>query len=106
MPQIIPLKAVPNQKATLLLASQLTKLSLYTMPDGRMYMDVLLNDQPVVTGVICQNNNRIVRNAYFGYSGDFVFQDTQGSIDPSYSGLGTRFQLWYLAASELAGLKL
>lgn len=99
--QTIPIKAVPNQVLTVMLASQLTKIELYTQSDGTMYADIYLNDAPVVTGVVCQNQNRIIRDAYHGFQGDLAFYDTQGSSDPVYSDLGTRYQLVYLAASEV-----
>lgn len=102
MSQIIPLKSVPNQTATMLLASQLTKISLYTLIDGRLYADVLVNDQVIIQGVICQNANRLMRSAYLGFSGDLAFVDTKGSSDPTYDGLGARYQLWYLTAAEVA----
>jgi hypothetical protein len=102
--QILPLQALPNQMLTILLAKQLVKLSIYTMVDGNMYMDVFVNHVAIITGVICQNQNRIVRDAYLGFIGDLAFNDTLGSDDPVYSGLGTRYQLFYLSASDVAAL--
>ena len=103
--QYIPLKAVPNQTLTVMLAAQLTQLSLYTMPDGNLYMDVAVNNVAIITGVLCENNNRIVRGVYLGFIGDFAFIDTQGSNDPVYNGLGARYQLAYLSASDVAPLQ-
>jgi len=54
-----------------------------------LFMDVSVNDVPVMQGVICQNWNRIVRSAYLGFVDDFVFWDAQGSADPTFSGLGS-----------------
>lgn len=102
--QILPLQALPNQTLTILLAKQLVKLSIYTTVDGNMYMDVFVNHVAIITGVICQNQNRIVRDAYLGFIGDLAFNDTLGSDDPVYSGLGTRFQLFYLSAADVAAL--
>jgi hypothetical protein len=103
--QIVPLQPVPNQTSQIVLASQNCQLNVYQAPAG-IFMDVLVNDEPIVTGVICQNKNRIVRSLYLGFSGDLVFQDLQpdpvlGPQDPSYSGLGSRFQLVYLSATDL-----
>ena len=61
----------------------------------------------IVCGVLCENLNRIVRSLYLGFSGDFVFFDTQGGNDPQdpiYTGLGSRFVLVYLTPSDLDGL--
>lgn len=102
--QTIPLQAVPNQTLTILLSSQLVKLNIYTTIDGLMYMDVYVNGATIITGVICQNLNRIVRDAYLGFSGDLAFNDTFGSSDPVYTGLGAQYQLIYITAAEVAAL--
>ena len=98
--QTLPLKSVPSQTFTTTLAGQQTTIDLYMLGDGNLYMDVDLNNSPVVAGVLLCNNVKIVRNTYLGFIGDFVITDTQGSSDPTYDGLGTRYQLVYLSASE------
>ena len=98
--QTLTLSAVPNQILKSLLSGQQTSINLYTLADENLYMDVELNNKPVVTGVLVRNKVKIIRNTYFGFSGDFVIVDTQGSDEPVYSGLGTRWQLIYLLASE------
>jgi hypothetical protein len=101
MPQIVPLQAVPSQTTQIVLASQNCQINVYQSPVA-LFIDLFVNDEPVRVGIIAQNLNLIVREAYLGFSGDFVFQDTQGSSDPIFSGLGSRFQLLYLAAADLA----
>jgi len=98
--QIVPLQAVPNQTLTVNLNSQITQINVY---QGRrvLFMDVLLDNAPIVYGVSCLNLNRIIREAYLGYSGDFAFIDSQGSDDPVYTGLGSRFNLAYLEPADL-----
>lgn len=105
--QIIPLAAVPSQSLTANLNNQTTQLNIYQRYSG-LYMDVYVNDQLVIGGCICQNQNRIVRSAYLGFSGDLAFYDTQGSDDPDYTGFGSspRYLLTYLLPSDLAGLNL
>lgn len=103
--QIVPLQPVPNQTLQIVLANQSCQINVYQAPAG-IFMDVLVNDEAIISGVICQNLNRIVRSLYLGFSGDFVFQDLQpdpvlGPQDPFSSGLGSRFQLVYLAAADL-----
>ena len=97
----IPLNAVPSQRLSIVLASQPCQLSLYTLIDGVIYMDVVLNGTPIANCVPCFNNNKIVRAAYTGFIGDFIITDTQGSDDPTYDGLGARYQLIYLEAADL-----
>ena len=97
----IPIQNVSNQTFNVMLNNQQVQMNIYMITeDARLYMDVLLNNIPIVYCVPCQNLNRIIRNLYFGFVGDFIFNDTQGSIDPFYSELGSRFVLYYLEASE------
>jgi hypothetical protein len=97
---VVPVQPVPNQTLSILLANQLCRLTLRTRWFG-LFMDVSVNDAPIVQGVICQNWNRIIRSAYLGFIGDFAFWDTQGSVDPTFSGLGSRYLLFYLEKSDL-----
>ena len=97
----IPLQAVPNQTVTVTLSDQVTQLNVYQTYEG-LFIDVLVENVLIVGGVICENQNRIVRSDYLGLSGDLAFVDTQGSDDPVYTGLGTRFFLTYLTAAELS----
>ena len=102
---IVPLQPLPNQTFTIQLAGQSCQIDLYQTAFG-LFMDLYRDNQQVVVGVICQNRNRIVRNLYFGFLGDFWFVDQQAAVgapgeDPVYTGLGTRFLLEYIEASEL-----
>jgi len=102
---LVPTQALASQVINVLLSNQATTLNIYQKGNNSatlaLYMDVLLNGALVVGGVVCQNLNVIIRNAYFGYSGDFAWFDTQGTTDPVYTGIGTRYQLWWLAPSDL-----
>lgn len=104
MPLLVPTKPLASQTLTTTLNGQSTTINVYALGQGDaapLYMDVLLNGSLVVGGVVCQNLNRIVRDIYRGYSGDFAWNDTQGTDDPQYGGLGSRWQLWYFYAAEL-----
>jgi len=96
----IPLNAVPNQALTTNLANQSCQIELYQL-DAGLFCNLYINNAPIVVGVICQNLNRLVRSLYLGFAGDLVFYDTEGANDPYYSGLGARYQLIYIEASEL-----
>lgn len=96
----VPLQATPSQTLTIVLNNQLTRINVSQKPTG-LYMDVLVNESPIISGVICQNLNRIVRSLYLGFIGDFCFVDNEGEADPEYTGLGSRFSLIYLEPSEL-----
>lgn len=109
----IPLQAVPNQTLTVQLAGQDTQLNIYQKsatgvlgyrenPIGHLYMDVLVNNAYVISGVLCLNRSLIVRSTYLGFLGDFAWDDTQGLTDPVYTGVGARYQLNYLEPADTA----
>lgn len=49
-----------------------------------------------MAGAICQNLNPVAHAEYLGLGGDFVFVDTQGSDDPTYDGLNSRYVLVFV----------
>lgn len=96
----IPLQAVPSQTLSVLLAGQNCQIAVYQKSTG-LFLSLSINDAPAVLGVLCRDRVRLVRQAYMGFVGDLAMIDTQGLSDPEYSGLGSRFQLAYVEASEL-----
>lgn len=100
--QTIPVQPVPNQGFQCTLAGQQVAISIYQTDFG-LFLDVVSNGVAVVYGVLCENLNRIVRDAYLGFSGDFCFYDSTGAgADPVFTGLGSQFVLIYLEAADLA----
>lgn len=98
--EVVPLQAVPSQIVSANLGNQNCQLRVYQRGDY-VFMDIYVNNALIIGGVICQNLNRVVRGAYLGFAGDFVFYDTEGNADPVYTGLGVRFQLMYIPADDL-----
>jgi len=98
--QVVPIQSVPNQQVQAQLGGQAVSLNIYQTAYA-LFMDVTSNDVLIIQGVICENLNRIVRDLYLGFSGDFVFTDLQGSNDPDYTGIGTRYVLLWLAPTDL-----
>lgn len=103
--QLIPLQAVPSQSLSVQLNGQACSIAVYQKSTG-LYIDLGVNGTALMFGVICENNNRLVRYAYLGFVGDLVFTDSQGSADPDYTGLGSRFNLIYLEPADLAAFGL
>jgi hypothetical protein len=100
----VPLQPIPSQQINVLLNNQPTTLNVYAKAFG-LFMDVYLNQTLVIAGVICLNLNVIIRDAYLGYLGDFAFYDTTGNgNDPTYTGLGTTYQLYYFAPADLPAI--
>lgn len=98
---IVPLRALPNQTLQVQLAGQPCTINVYQQAYG-LFTDLYVAGGLIIGGVICRNLNRIVRSAYLGFTGDLVFGDTQGTSDPLYTGLGSRWQLAYLAEGDVA----
>ena len=103
--QTIPLQSVASQTLTTQLSGQTTQINVYQKGTG-LFVDVYVDNSLIIGGVIAQNLNRIVRYAYLGFQGDLAFNDTQGSDDPVYTGLGSRWQLLYLTPADLTALGL
>lgn len=103
---VIPLQAVPSQQFTVGLNGQNCTISVYQKTTG-LYLDLLLNNAPVSTTVLCLNCSRLLEDRqYAGFVGDFIFVDTQSpdpfaGTDPTYTGLGSQYELWFLEASDL-----
>lgn len=97
---IIPTLPVPAQEFSVSLNNQPCQMRLYQLRTG-LYIDLFVNDELIIGGVICQNLNRIVRSLYLGFQGDLMFIDSEGSGDPEYTGLGSRYNLAYLTAEEV-----
>lgn len=104
----IPLIAVPSQDLEVTLNNQRIGLHIFqkTAPpfalSTALYMNVELNGDVILNGIICQNGNRIVRDDYLGFSGDLGFYDTTGlKRDPVWTGLGTEYILLWFSPEEL-----
>jgi len=103
MSQVIPVQALPNQTFQVQVANQPCVIELRQLAYG-LFMTLYVGNSLITADQICQNLNRIVRSTYLGFIGDFCFLDTQGGSNPSdpvFTGLGTRFQLIYMEASDL-----
>lgn len=96
----IPLQAVPSQIVVANLSNQISQIAVYQKLSG-LYVNLSVNNALIIGGVIAEDRNRIVRSLYLGFIGDLMFLDNQGTDDPFFEGLGARFTLMYLEASDL-----
>ena len=102
--QTVPVQPVANQSFQITLSGQNCIIDIYQTAFG-LFMDVSIGATLIIGGVVCENLNRIIRDAYLGFSGDFAWFDTHGTDDPIYTGIGgagARFQLFYLTPADLA----
>ena len=125
--QSIPLQSVPNQSLTVNLNGQLCVIqlqslefqnapdfllnysilgeatlgSLYPKPPSKLFCTMSIAGNIILQTRICLDRRMLVRAPYLGFLGDIGFMDTQGTDDPIYTGLGSRFQLIYFLPDEL-----
>lgn len=91
----IPLVPTPAQSLNITLGEQLCRIVLRQLSTG-LFLDLYLSDALLIGGVLCLNDDLIVRDSYLGFIGDLYFHDTLGGSDPYYTGLGVRFVLLWL----------
>jgi hypothetical protein len=96
----VPISAVASQTLAISLAGQPCRIAL-RYNAGNLYFDLKIGTESIVTSKICRNRQRLmVGVGYRGFIGDFVFVDLQGDEQPTYTGLNTRWVLYYLSVDE------
>lgn len=95
MTSIVPLSPIASQSLSITLDSQRCAMVVRQLSTG-MYFDLSVAGTPVVNGMICRDRVNLVREDYLPFRGRLAFIDTQGTSDPEYTGLGTRYQLVYI----------
>lgn len=102
----IPLAASPNQSCMVTLDDQDCTIAVYQR-NRNTYLDLYVDDTAVRTGAVCLPATGIVGNVTC-FTGELVIVDTGSQPDnqqmPQWSGLGTRWKLYYLSTSELESL--
>lgn len=97
----IPLDPVPTQTLAGVLGGQACEIAL-RQNGQNIYFDLTVNGEAIVLSRIVRNIQRLLIDArYRRFVGDFLFVDTQGDTQPTYTGLGARYQLYYLEAADL-----
>lgn len=91
---VVPLKPVPSQVVNVLLAGQDCKIAIYQKTTG-LFADISVGTAQLKSAQICRDRVVLIRHEYLGFLGDLFFKDLEGSSDPYYTGLGSRFVLGY-----------
>ena len=99
--QQIGIQPVPSQQTQVVLDGQACAISVY-VKNQCMFFDLAVNGNQIAYAVQCKNLVSLVPTSYLGFSGWMVFFDTQGNLDPIYTGLGSRWVLLYLDTADLA----
>jgi hypothetical protein len=97
----IPIAPVPVQTFATTLGSQACQINLYQKRSG-LYIDLYVNNAPILIGQVCEDRALIVRDEYLGFVGDLAFFDaTLAGDDPYYTGFGSQFAFFYLEAGDV-----
>lgn len=114
MSQEVPLSPIASQSLSINLGGQACQIAVYQLgigADAHLYFNLSVGTTPIVAGRVCRNLQQILDDAeYRGFQGGFMFVDNQAvigdalqtGVDPVVSGLGSRFELVYLTAAEMA----
>lgn len=96
----VPLFANPDQTLAITLAGQACEIALRQNGDN-MYFDLTVNGVDIVLTRIVRNKQLLCLDArYRPFVGDFLFLDTQGDTQPVYTGLDSRYVLYYIEATD------
>ena len=98
--QQINLQSVPSQQLQAVLDGQNCVISIY-VKNQCMFFDLSVGGTRIAYAVQCKNLVSLVPTAYLGFAGWLLFFDTQGTSDPIYTGLGTRWVLLFLDSADL-----
>ncbi len=102
----IPIQPVPSQQLFVVLGGQNCAINIY-QKGCRVYADLTSNGSIMCIAALAHNAVSLdACNAYDGFQGNLYFIDTQGVDDPQYTGFGSRWQLVYLTAAEVAAIDI
>ena len=91
----IPIKPVPSQKLSVMLGEQNTTIEL-AWRSNWLYATVRVGKTDMVCSRLCLNREPIMREQYRNFVGELYFDDQQGNQAPEFSGLGSRYKLFWV----------
>jgi len=71
-----------------------------------LYMDLKVNGTQLFNCQICLGQLLLRSDDYLGFDGGLMFADAQGWNDPTWDGLGSRYQLLYLSDNPIQVIPL
>ena len=98
--QAIALQAVPDQVLSVVLAKQNCQIHVFQKND-HLYIDLTAGGKVITLTRMVRNGVPVLRGRYQGFAGDLMFMDMQGTNDPEYTELGSRYRFVYVEAYEI-----
>lgn len=90
----IPVSQNPNQSFQTNIEGKMVEIHLYIRARN-LFMDLSVDGETCFNGKICRNRSKIDRFKE-KLNGYFMFIDTDGDLDPYYTGLNERWFLLYV----------
>lgn len=90
----IPLLAEPSQQASFNMSELSCRVWIRQLSTG-LYLDLWQNEERLLSGALCVDRVDLIRNPASPFPGTLMFLDQQGTQDPTYDGLDTRFLLQF-----------
>ena len=100
MIKTIDLQPVPSQVRRLSIDGYNLQLNLYQKEQG-LFIDINVDGVDICTGIICRNSVYLNAKPYGAFKGQVAIVDTAGDEDPEYSGLNSRWVLFYIPEADL-----
>jgi len=91
---VIPITANPAQTMNVILNNQNCVINLY-QKNGSLYFDLYSSNNPLIIARLCLDRTQLIFEKYLNFTGQLFFVDMQGTKNPTYDLLGTRYILFY-----------
>lgn len=91
----IPLSKIPNQIVAVDLEEKHCVFEFITRGDKMYANKITIDDEVKARGIACLNRNNLFNFFSSGLSGELYFFDMNGSQEPKYYGLNSRWLLLY-----------
>ena len=99
--QEISLEKQPNQQFNITLNGAPYVITLRTLEAGCTLVDINLNNEPLISGVLCRANELLIPYQYKAQNGNFIFTDPDEEY-PFFERFGELCKLYYLTPQEIA----
>lgn len=91
---IIPTTNNANQSLNVTLSGLNCVINLY-QKDANLYFDLIVEGNILISSRLCQDRTQLIFEQYFVLPGQLFFIDQQGTSNPTYDGLNSRYFLYY-----------
>lgn len=91
----------PNQQFSISLGGAAYVISLRTLTNGATLADIEIDNETLVSGLLCRGNELLLPYPYQARGGNFLFTTSEGRY-PSYTDFNGSCRFYFISAEELA----